>query len=73
MTEIILKYPQVPELEFHWVKGTKTINVTRVNETDHIDTMSFDHHLSVTSTKRARQVIKQFIRNNGLDGKGERK
>ena len=72
MTEKIFKFPNV-DREFHWIKGVKTINVTLPNSTEHIDSMSFDHHLSETTTKRAKQVIKQYIRNNGLDGKGERK
>ena len=72
MTEKIFTFPNVA-LEFHWVKGTKTINVTLPNGTENIRSMSFDHHLSQTTTRRATQVIKQYIRNNGLDGKGERK
>ena len=51
---------------FTWIEGTKTINIHPAQNEDHtVDCISFDHHLSKTTQRRAKVVIKQWRKDNG--------
>ncbi len=51
---------------FSWIEGVKTINIHHAENPDTtLDCISFDHHLAKTTLKRAKQVIKQWRKDNG--------
>ena len=66
MSDKIIFRPSESSFCFSWIKGVKTINIHPSENEDHtVDCISFDHHLSQTTQRRAEQVIKNWRKDNG--------